>query len=72
MPNNSNTIGIIIFLLMILNKPKSDNIITIAKINVFITFIFFKLLPPNKNNLLNFLQMFRYHVFIIDEQYSAS
>ena len=67
-PNNSNEIGIVILVLMILNKPKNDNVITIAAINIFITLTFFKLLPPNKNTLLNFLQMFRYHIFMVDKQ----
>lgn len=47
-PNNSNIIGIIILLLMILNKPKSDNIITTTAINVFTTLNLFKLVPPIK------------------------
>lgn len=47
-PNNTNAIDIAIPLLMILNMPKNDNIITIAEINVLLTFKFFNLLPPNK------------------------
>lgn len=45
-PNKSNAIGKAIFMLMILNKPKEDNIITITEINIVKTLICFKLSPP--------------------------
>lgn len=47
-PNNKNAIDIAIPLLMILNMPKTNNIIAITDIIVLIALNFFNLLPPNK------------------------
>ena len=46
-PNNKNAIDSAIPLLMILNKLRTANIITITEINVLITLKAFNLLPPN-------------------------
>ena len=47
-PNNRNAIDIAIPLLMILNMPKTDNIIAITEITVLIPLKLFNLIPPNK------------------------
>lgn len=69
-PENSNTIKIVISPLMISNKPKNNDIIPITEITFsiaftfFITFTVFKLLPPNKNKLLNFLRT--RHIYLVN------
>ena len=57
-PNNSNTIGIVIFILTTLNKHKSDSIITITDIDIFIAFAFFQVITPIKIIFSNFLVIF--------------